>query len=178
MKHFMPRLANMVAQADRTLIEGLHQAGFKTNMGLHGAGPLHLAWERGGGYYLDTGASQMIIDGRIKLKSGAKISTFTETGIKFDDGSDVLADIIILCTGFGDFKEPIRKLCGDKITDKITKTWGLNSEGEINGAWRDCGVRDMYFMAGNLALGRYYSKHVALQIKAVEENLMGIRYTV
>ena len=37
---------------DSELLEGLHKAGFKTNMGLYGDGPLQLAWDRGGGYYL------------------------------------------------------------------------------------------------------------------------------
>jgi len=176
-KFFMPRVANIVAKLDETLLDGLHKVGFKTNMGLYGDGLLQLVWARGGGYYLDTGASQMIIDGRIKLKSGVNIANLTENGVKFDDGREIPADIIILCTGFGDFRAPVRKLCGDEITDKIQNTWGLNAEGEINSTWRDCGVPDMYFMSGNLALGRYYSKHLALQIKAVEEGIMGQRYS-
>lgn len=39
-------------------------------------------------------------------------------------------------------------------------------EREINGVWRGSGVKNLYLFAGNLALCRFNSKLVALQIKA------------
>ena len=102
----------------RELLDGLKRVGFRTNMGYKDAGFLLLAWERAGGYYLgkfstkfedrksnvftrtDVGASQLIIDGKIKLKSGPQIETFTPTGLKFDDGSELPADIVIFATGY------------------------------------------------------------------------------
>ena len=32
--------------------------------------------------------------------------------------------------------------------DKCKPIWGLNKEGEINGAWRDTGVKGLWYMAG------------------------------
>ena len=47
----------------------------------------------------DVGASQMLIDGKIKLKSGTPIKRFTKTGFEFEDGSTVDADVIMFATG-------------------------------------------------------------------------------
>lgn len=48
----------------------------------------------------DVGASQMIIDGKIKLKNDAQISRFTEKGLAFDDGSTLDADTVVFATGW------------------------------------------------------------------------------
>ena len=50
--------------------------------------------------HLDVGGSQYIIDGRIKLKNDSQIQGFTPTGLKFEDGSEVDADVVVFCTGF------------------------------------------------------------------------------
>ena len=47
----------------------------------------------------DTGASEMVADGRIKVKSDSELERFTEKGVLFKDGSQLEADIIILATG-------------------------------------------------------------------------------
>ena len=49
---------------------------------------------------LDVGGSQYIIDGRIKLKNDSQIQGFTEKGLKFEDGSELEADVVLFCTGF------------------------------------------------------------------------------
>ncbi len=48
----------------------------------------------------DVGASQMIIDGKIKLKNDAQISRFTEKGLAFEDGSTLDADVVVFATGW------------------------------------------------------------------------------
>jgi hypothetical protein len=47
----------------------------------------------------------------------------------------------------------------------------LLKEGEIRTMWRASGHRGFWFMSRNLALSRYYSRLLALQIKAVEVGL-------
>jgi hypothetical protein len=39
--------------------------------------------------YTETGASQLIVEGKIKLKSGPQIEKFTEHTIQSDDGSEL-----------------------------------------------------------------------------------------
>ena len=48
---------------------------------------------------LDVGASTMIVNGQIKVKSGPKLEGFDESGATFDDGSRVNADVIVVATG-------------------------------------------------------------------------------
>lgn len=40
------------------------------------------------------------------------------------------------------------QLAGPEVVAKTKPIWGLSKEGEINTAWRDCGVPGLYFMMG------------------------------
>ncbi|KAF4592656.1 FAD/NAD(P)-binding domain-containing protein [Pleurotus pulmonarius] len=170
------RQVQQIAAADKELLDGLKKVGFRTNLGYKNAGSGLLAWDKAGGYYLDVGACQLIIDGKIKLKSGPRIERFTKTGLKFDDGSELDADVVLFATGLGDGRSIMKSVCDEEVSSKVGRVWGLDPEGEIYGAWRDVGVRNMWFMTGNLALCRFHSKHLALQIKAIEEGVFGSRY--
>jgi len=57
-------------------------------------------WINALSYPPDVGASQLIIDGKIKLKSDGPVKKFTPTGLLFEDGSTLDADVIIFATGF------------------------------------------------------------------------------
>ncbi|KAG9220500.1 hypothetical protein CCMSSC00406_0003956 [Pleurotus cornucopiae] len=170
------RQVKQIAEADKEILDGLKRVGFRTNLGYKDTGFGLLAWEKAGGYYIDVGASQLLIDGKIKLKSGPQIERFTKTGLKFDDGSELAADVVLFATGLGDSKSAMTAVCDEEVYSKAGRVWGLDPEGEIHAAWRDIGVPNMWFMMGNLALCRFHSKHVALQIKAIEEGVFGTRY--
>lgn len=49
---------------------------------------------------VDVGACQKIIDGKIKIKNDSLIERFTKTGIKFQNGSELEADVILYATGY------------------------------------------------------------------------------
>ncbi|KAI0041063.1 FAD/NAD(P)-binding domain-containing protein [Auriscalpium vulgare] len=179
MKLFYARYVQKIAELDKEIIDGLERVGFKLGWGVDGSGYLLLAFDRAGGFYLDVGASQLIIDGKIKLKNDSQISRFTKTGLQFEDGSTLDADMVVFATGYGDARQPLRALLGDEVGDKLNRIWGLDAEGEIYGAWRDTGVPRLYVMMGSLAMCRIHSKHLALQIKAIEEGVFdGQRYSV
>jgi hypothetical protein len=111
-------IVNLPSQC-RDLLHALRARGFQLNDGIHGTGFGLLAWSKAGGYYLgtplsfafiysyclhcvpctDTGGSQLIADGKIKLKSGPQIERFTEHAILFDDGSELQADVVVFATG-------------------------------------------------------------------------------
>ncbi|TFK59097.1 FAD/NAD(P)-binding domain-containing protein [Pluteus cervinus] len=171
------RSVKVIAELDKDLLEGLHKVGFRTNFGIQDTGIHFLVRTSAGGYYLDTGASQLIADGKIKLKNDSQISHFTETGIKFENGSELAADVVVFATGLGDSRDHIRSICGDEIASKCNPLWGLNAEGELNGCWRDLGLKGLWYMIGHLAWARFHSKHVALQIKAMEEGIFSTRYS-
>ena len=99
----------------RELLESLHKVGFRTNLGIQDTGFGLLAWSKQGGYYLglsvdlplrsvykffkDTGGSQLIAEGKIKLKTDSQIESFTETSIKFENGTELTTDVVVFATG-------------------------------------------------------------------------------
>ncbi|EJD03237.1 FAD/NAD-binding domain-containing protein [Fomitiporia mediterranea MF3/22] len=170
------RMAPEIAELDKELLEGLKKRGFKYNMGEDGSGVIMLYHRRGGGFYFDTGASKLIVDGKIKLKNDSTISRFTENGIEFENGSTLPADVVILATGYENAKELVRSLVNDDVANRTGTLWGLNEEGELNSMFRYCGVPGLYFTMGNFAQSRFYSKLLALQINAHEEGIFGKRY--
>ena len=51
-------------------------------------------------FSLDVGASQLIVDGKIKLKNDSQISHFSKNSIVFENGSEIPADVVIFATGY------------------------------------------------------------------------------
>ncbi|KAI1787664.1 hypothetical protein LXA43DRAFT_895912 [Ganoderma leucocontextum] len=142
----------------------LEQDRFRTHLGPNDAGFLAMAKRRGGGYYLDVSASQLLIDGNIKLKSGSAIKRFTKTGLEFEDGSTVDADVIMFATGCVSFSLPFgSRHPREDVAARVKPMWGLDEEGELRNAWRDTGVPNFWFIMGNLMLCRFHSKHLALR---------------
>ncbi|KAI0271306.1 FAD/NAD(P)-binding domain-containing protein [Gloeopeniophorella convolvens] len=165
------RLVRDIAEKDKETLDGLRRVGFRLNTGIDGSGFILLAWSKASGYYFDVGASQLIIDGKIKLKNDSQISRFTRKGLEFENGSTLDADAVVFATGYGDARDPLRKVLGPETGARLKTIWGLDAEGEIRGAWRDMGIPRLWVMMGNLALCRFHSTHLALQIKAIEEGL-------
>jgi hypothetical protein len=48
----------------------------------------------------------------------------------------------------GDSRAHIRRVCGDALVEKCKPIFGLDSEGEIQGALRDIGVRGLWYIMG------------------------------
>ncbi|KAI3554908.1 hypothetical protein CABS01_11684 [Colletotrichum abscissum] len=156
---------------DAELLSGLQKAGFNLDMGPSGGGFFVKYFQRGGGYYIDVGCSQLIIDGEIKIKSGQEITEVLPNGLKFADGSELQGDEIIFATGYQNMRTEARNIFGDELADRVGDVWGWDEEGEFRTMWRPTGHPGFWFMGGNLAICRYYSKILALQIKAVEEGI-------
>ncbi|KAI6094385.1 hypothetical protein EDD16DRAFT_1787825 [Pisolithus croceorrhizus] len=151
---------------------------------------------------VDDGASQKIIDGSIKLKADRHISQFTPTGLLSEDSSALDMDIVISATGYihllllgkllgkqphsyGDTCEAYLQLLPADLHNTIQPIWGINEEGELDSASCEIGrhgpdadkVASLWLLMGNLAMCWFFSKHVALQIKAYEDlGIFGVRY--
>ena len=185
-------LTKRIAAAEKENIDGLTRAGFDIDFGDDGSGIYRKYVTRGGGYYIDVGCSQLIIDGKIKLQQSPQgIAGFEPHALVLSEGSKLDADIVVLATGYDNMRTSARKVFGDKIADRCQDVWDLDSEGEINAVslgilfpsyngsanerreqmWRPSGHPGFWFMGGSLALCRIYSKALALQIKAIEEGL-------
>ncbi|KAL6241398.1 hypothetical protein RBB50_011662 [Rhinocladiella similis] len=159
------------AEFDKKTLDGLTKAGFKLDRGPEDAGLFMKYFQRGGGYYIDVGGSQLIIDGKIKIKQGQEIEEVLPRGLRFADGSELEADEIIFATGYSNMRTQAREIFGDELADRVGDIWGYDAEGEMRTIWRKSGHPGFWFMGGNLALCRYYSKVLALQIKGLLEGL-------
>ncbi|CAA7270297.1 unnamed protein product [Cyclocybe aegerita] len=174
---FNRRVTSHIAELDKDLLESLHKVGFRTNLGVGDTGVSLLAANKLGGFYLDNGGSKLVAEGKIKLKSGSKIKSYTPRGLLFEDGTELEADVIVWATGIGSALDNVKRLCEPSVVTQLKPFWGSNKEGELNGVWRDMGPKGMWYMTGSLALCRFHSLHVALQIKAIEEGFFGERYS-
>ncbi|KAF1937599.1 FAD/NAD(P)-binding domain-containing protein [Clathrospora elynae] len=167
------KVTKVQAEHDKNIHDGLRAAGFGLDSGPMDSGLLIKYFQRGGGYYIDVGASQLIIDGKIKVKQGQEIAKILPNGIEFADGTKLEADEIVFATGYQNMRTQARKIFGDEVADRVNDVWGFNEEGEFRTMWQKSGHPGLWFMGGNLALSRFYSRILALQIKAIEEGIVG-----
>lgn len=127
-----------------------------------------------GGSYIDVGASQLIIDGHIKVRQGA-VTRIMPNSLLLDNGIELPTDEVIFATGYSSMLETTKKIMGAEFAKRLTEVWGIDAGGELRSIWRGSGHPGYWFAGGNFALCRYYSRMLALQIKAIEEGIMSYR---
>jgi putative flavoprotein involved in K+ transport len=167
-------LHKTIRKRDAKFYAALEKAGFKLDWGEDESGLFMKYMRRGSGYYIDIGASQLIIDGKIKLVSG-QVEEITPHGVKLDNGKEVSADVIVYATGYSSMNGWVADICGQDLADKVGKVWGLGSntkkdpgpwEGEPRNMWKPTQQEALWFHGGNLHQSRHYSQFLALQLKA------------
>ena len=94
-------------EQDWPLLEKLQKRGMKLDYGPDDTGWQFKYLTRGGGYYFNVGASEMIADGRIGLVQYNDIAGFTEHGIEVSQGQHLNADLIVLATGYRGMSAPV-----------------------------------------------------------------------
>lgn len=178
-------LYDRIRARDAAFYDKLRATGFLLDFGPDETGLMMKAYRTGSGYYVDVGASHLIIDGEIKIKAGVEIETLTPTGIRFADGTEITADAVIQSTGFQSMHEVVAKIVSREVADEIGTCWGLGSgtrndpgpwHGELRNMYKPVAQENLWFQGGNLALSRFFSKFVALQIKARMEGLDTVVY--
>jgi putative flavoprotein involved in K+ transport len=168
-----------MAARDADFYSQLEAAGFDLDFGVDGSGLFVKYLRRGSGYYIDVGASQLIIDGRVQLRSG-EVSKITGNAVVLNDGTELEADLIVYATGYGSMNGWLADLVSPEIADKVGKCWGYGSdtpkdpgpwEGELRNMWKPTNVPNLWIHGGNLHQSRHYSSYLALQLKARMEGL-------
>jgi cation diffusion facilitator CzcD-associated flavoprotein CzcO len=157
---------------DKELLEGLARVGFKLDFGEDNTGWQFKYLTRGGGYYFNVGCSDLIVKGEIALKQFADIDTFVAYGAKMKSGETVGADLVVLATGYKRQEELVRKLFGEAVEKRVGTIWGFGDGQELRNMYTRTGQPGLWFIAGGLAQCRIGSKHLALQIKAIEEGFL------
>jgi putative flavoprotein involved in K+ transport len=169
-----------MARRDADLYDRLRKAGFMLDFGDDGSGLFMKYLRRGSGYYIDVGASDLIADGKIKLKSGVTIAEIKEHSVVLSDGTELPADLIVLATGYGSMNGWAAQLISQEVADKVGKCWGLGSnttkdpgpwEGELRNMWKPTQQPALWFHGGNLHQSRHYSQFLSLQLKARLEGI-------
>ncbi|MGM7666722.1 flavin-containing monooxygenase [Microbacterium sp. A93] len=159
-------------ERDREVHEGLKAAGFKLTLGPDDTGTMMLFLERNGGYYIDVGCSQLIVDGTIAVKQGVEIDRLEPGAVVFNDGERQDMDAVVLATGYTGILDTARDILGEEAVRDCGPVWGLDEEGELRSVWRRSGQPGLWFMGGNLSFVRPGSKYLALQLKADLEGLV------
>ena len=133
-------------EADKELIEGVEKQGFAVAKGEEdGKSWGDNVFERGGHFYIEHGASQLIAEGKIKVKRCPEgIKEFTEDGIVLADDSKLDADIVILATGYESMNESVRQILGDKVAKRVNPIWGINEETELRAVSLERRSRGLY----------------------------------
>jgi putative flavoprotein involved in K+ transport len=176
----MKPVVEQIRHDDADFYARLEKAGFKLTFGEDntGIGPMYL--RRGSGYYIDVGASDLIADGRIKLRSGVEIERMSEESVVLNDGTELKADLVVYATGYGSMNQWAAELISPEVADKVGKCWGLGSgtakdhgpwEGELRNMWKPTAQENLWFHGGNLMQSRLYSIFLSLQLKARMEAL-------
>ncbi len=169
-----------IKKRDADFYARLEKVGFMHDFGDDESG-LHVKYiRRGSGYYIDVGASDLVCDGKIKLKSRVEVQEIKPKSVLLSDGTELKADLIVYATGYGSMNGWAAKLISQEVADKVGKCWGLGSnttkdpgpwEGEPRNMWKPTHQENLWFHGGNLHQSRFWSQFVALQIKARMEGL-------
>ena len=167
-------MAAEMKRRDAAFYDRLTKAGFLLDFGADDTGLFMKYLRRGSGYYIDVGASELVADGSIKLKTGP-IERITKNAVVMKDGTELPAELIVFATGYGSMNGWAAHLISQEVADKVGKCWGLGSdtpkdpgpwEGELRNMWKPTRQEGLWFHGGNLHQSRHYSQFLALQLKA------------
>ena len=169
-----------MAEIDSDFYKRLEKVGFMHDWGDDGSGLFVKYLRRGSGYYIDVGASELVAEGKIKLKSRVDVKEIKPKSVVLSDGTELPADLIVYATGYGSMNGWAAQLISKDVADKVGKCWGLGSnttkdpgpwEGELRNMWKPTHQENLWFHGGNLHQSRHYSQFLSLQLKARMEGI-------
>lgn len=158
-----------VKRIDAPLLSRLERAGFRLEFGEDGTGwPLKFR-TRGGGYYFNVGASELIADGRIKLVQAADIAGYEADGLRFKDGTRLTCELVVLATGYKGPDHLLQQLFGEQVAKRVGRVWGFDEASqELRNMWTRTPQPGLWFVGGAFSQARIYSRYIAAQIAAIE----------
>ncbi|WP_291848112.1 NAD(P)/FAD-dependent oxidoreductase [Bradyrhizobium sp.] len=165
-----------VKRLDAPLLARLEAAGFRLEFGEDGTGwPLKFR-TRGGGYYFNVGASELIADGSIKLIQAADIAGFAADGLRLADGTTRRAELIVLATGYKGPDHLLQQLFGAEVARRVGRVWGFDENtSELRNMWTRTPQAGLWFVGGAFSQARIYSRYIAAQIAAIEAGRLAKR---
>ena len=166
-------LTQKTKEIDKPLLDKLEEVGFRLEYGEENTGWQFKYLTRGGGYYFNVGASDLIANGKIKVIQFSDISNFNPSGIEMKSGENFEIDLMVTATGYKGQEYVVEKFFGKSVVEKIGPIWGFdNNRQELRNMWMQTKQPGLWFHAGSLAQCRIFSKFLALQIKAIKEGIL------
>jgi len=168
------KVTEMMKENDKDLLARLEARGFLLNYGPDEGGMFAKSACEGGGFYIDVGASGLIADGNIGIRSGVGISKIAPEGVVLESGEVLPCEVLIYATGYGSMNNFVADVVNPEVADAVGKVWGLGAgtnrdpgpwEGELRNMWKPTAVDGLWFMGGNLQQARHYSRFLALQLQ-------------
>lgn len=154
---FQIPLYEKMKERDAAFYKGLEKAGFMLDWGDDGSGLFMKYLRRGSGYYIDIGASQLIIDGAIKLKSGVDVAEIKEHSVLLSDGTELPADVIVYATGYGSMNGWAAELISRRLPTRSANAGDsartpprIPAHGKVSSA--TCGSRRSRRRSGSMAV--------------------------
>jgi putative flavoprotein involved in K+ transport len=170
-----PKHVELVKAVDRELLEGLIEAGFELSDGPDGQGVLGLIFGLNGtGYYYNACASELIIDGTIKLLHGS-VEGLSPSGVMLDGARSLDADLVVFATGYQGAPSVVREVLGEDIADRVGEFAMVGPDRKYGRLWRRTGVDQLWFMVSlGIGDGWFYLKLLALQLAAMEAGIIPV----
>ncbi|CAE8647118.1 unnamed protein product, partial [Polarella glacialis] len=169
-----------VKEQDAKYYQQLQEVGWQQDWGEDGTGPYMMFIRKFCGYYFDIGASQLLIDGRVSLQPRAEIAEVRPRTVVLTNGTELACDMLVLATGYKGMTDWLTKLISPETAKAVGPIWGLGSglrgdpgpyDGELRNMWKPTAQPGLWFHGGNIKLSRFFSLHLALQLKARYEKL-------
>lgn len=162
-------ITKKVKEIEEPLYSKLRAVNFRLDFGEDDTGWPFKFRNRGGGYYLNVGCSNLIADGEVGLIQADDIQTYLPDGLRLKDGSIRSFDAIILATGFKGHDHLVKVLFGDEVAGRVGQVWGIGPERqELRNMWTKTGQPGLWFTGGAFSMSRIFSRFMALQIDAIE----------
>eukprot|EP00928_Gymnodinium_smaydae_P045410 TRINITY_DN30275_c0_g1_i2.p1 TRINITY_DN30275_c0_g1~~TRINITY_DN30275_c0_g1_i2.p1 ORF type:complete len:623 (+),score=85.90 TRINITY_DN30275_c0_g1_i2:65-1933(+) len=177
------RWVEQLKREDADFYKQLDQVGWQQTWGEDETGCYQMFVRNFRGYYFDIGASKMVAEGRIKLRSGpdSNIAEVKSSCVRLAGGQDVKCDVLILATGYKNMTDWVAKLISPDVAKAVGPCWGLGSgvsgdpgpwQGELRNMWKPTKQPGLWFQGGNIGMCRFHSLHLALQLKARFEGIV------
>ncbi|WP_176598972.1 MULTISPECIES: NAD(P)/FAD-dependent oxidoreductase [Sphingobium] len=159
-------LSKVMAEGDAELLRNLEDVGFLLDNGEDDTGFFMKLVRSLSGYYLNVGASDLIIEGKIGLRAGVGLASLGANSAILSDGTQLEADLVVLGTGYRPLQDAVGSMFGPKVAQKVGPIWGLGQDNEMMGMWARTGQPGFFVAGGTFTMSRFYSRLTALLIKS------------
>nr|WP_321984303.1 NAD(P)/FAD-dependent oxidoreductase [uncultured Lichenicoccus sp.] len=115
-------------ERDAEFYARLERAGFMLDCGDDDSGLFPKYLRRGSGYYINIGASGLVANGSVHLKSRVGVEAIRERSVLLTDGTELPADLIVYATGYGSMNGWAARLISQEVADRVGRCWGFGSD--------------------------------------------------